>query len=548
MKRPGIVLICSSGCILSVLFAKAQEVDLNADLDRLDQIVRKRAAYMQQKQQEIDELQQTCATPVTPTEQYGYYKRLYDAYLKFKPDSAERYAALCKEVVLSQINTRSNCLQTELDAILITIFRGNYYKAKERLNAIGPIDSLPAEIRPKLAMAYLEFYMRLAHANAWIDRSMFSEDPEALWMQYRKYMPSDSWLTDYYEANLLNAGNSQQLLCRLEAAPKPSIQAAMLEYALSKIYASAGDEKLSFHYQILSAINDIVMANCEAQSLISIVNSPQIDKSSSRAFDYVMACTENAYAYKDIGRSLEILKAHASVTRAFEKRLSDRAYYLTAIVVLQLLSVVAIGVMFISLNRKKRRQAELLTRMGEMNEELQQMIAQDRELQQKLKQSNALLHEEIAYRNHNFMNVYQMVSQYMHDVQNFCKMEYNLITAGKIEKARNELKVMKESDKYLQNFYTYFDRAFLSSHPDFLERFNALLKTECRIPPPAGKNLTPELRIYALVSIGICDSVGIAEFLHYSPQTIYNYRLKIRRNACIPEKDFADTVAAFYQD
>ena len=64
----------------------------------------------------------------------------------------------------------------------------------------------------------------------------------------------------------------------------------------------------------------------------------------------------------------------------------------------------------------------------------------------------------------------------------------------------------------------------------------------------ADDKLTPELRIYALVSMGITDSVSIAEFLHYSPQTIYNYRLRVRHNAIIPEKNFADAVAQMYAD
>ena len=70
----------------------------------------------------------------------------------------------------------------------------------------------------------------------------------------------------------------------------------------------------------------------------------------------------------------------------------------------------------------------------------------------------------------------------------------------------------------------------------------------CAPIPPASDRLTPELRIYALVCMGITDSVSIAEFLHYSPQTIYNYRLRVRHNACIPEKNCADAVAQMYAD
>ena len=46
--------------------------------------------------------------------------------------------------------------------------------------------------------------------------------------------------------------------------------------------------------------------------------------------------------------------------------------------------------------------------------------------------------------------------------------------------------------------------------------------------------------------MGISDTSRIAEFLQYSPQTIYNYRLRVRHSACINEKDFAPTVARFY--
>lgn len=102
------------------------------------------------------------------------------------------------------------------------------------------------------------------------------------------------------------------------------------------------------------------------------------------------------------------------------------------------------------------------------------------------------------------------------------------------------------SDEGLQSLYKKFDVAFLAIHPDFVERFNQLLKPEKRIILKEENCLTPELRIYAMVCLGIGDSTSIAEFLHYSPQTVYNYRLKIRKSACIDEKLFAETVRNLY--
>ena len=79
-------------------------------------------------------------------------------------------------------------------------------------------------------------------------------------------------------------------------------------------------------------------------------------------------------------------------------------------------------------------------------------------------------------------------------------------------------------------FISKFDTIFLSIFPDFVESFNALLKEDERIQVKEGELLTPELRIYALIRLGINDNSKIANFLHYSLQTVYNYRLKMRKN------------------
>ena len=83
---------------------------------------------------------------------------------------------------------------------------------------------------------------------------------------------------------------------------------------------------------------------------------------------------------------------------------------------------------------------------------------------------------------------------------------------------------------------------FLQLFPDFIERFNALLRPGEQIEVKGDNLLTPELRIYALVRLGINDSTKIASFLHYSPQTVYNYRMKTRNRSNIPKDEFASRV------
>jgi hypothetical protein len=99
------------------------------------------------------------------------------------------------------------------------------------------------------------------------------------------------------------------------------------------------------------------------------------------------------------------------------------------------------------------------------------------------------------------------------------------VKAGQID----ELQKLTSSTTFvadeLKEFYRSFDSVFLNLYPDFVVEFNSLLSPDEQIMPKANDLLTPELRIFALVRLGINDSIKIAEFLHYSPQTVYNYRL-----------------------
>ena len=91
-------------------------------------------------------------------------------------------------------------------------------------------------------------------------------------------------------------------------------------------------------------------------------------------------------------------------------------------------------------------------------------------------------------------------------------------------------------------FYNEFDKSFLELFPHFISSFNSLLIEEGRIYPKSGELLTTELRIFALIRLGVTDSNRIAHFLGYSLATIYNYRSKIRNKAIGNKEQFEQNV------
>lgn len=531
--------------------SKAQKTEFNIeeDLLRLDSVVANSANYDKQKLQDINNIKRSMGGFVTPTERYNFYKRLYDEYMKFDSDSAKHYASMCQKVA-SRANMHNYEVASILDRAYIFITCGELIDAQRILNTIStPIDSLPEDIRMKYAITMLEYQLRLDIKSFWENKNVDKEASLAVWNKYSQYLPDDMWQKHYYESSLTENDVLKKLQADLANTQRPSIKAAMLYVSIARQYKNRGaDDKLYLHYLILSAINDVKCSNREASSLIFIVNSPQVCAGTERAFNYAMLCTENAKSYKDVGRSFDIVKAHAKITRAYQKRLEYNIMLCIGCMVLLVAAILAVVLLYRNVVKKRRAQAELLKQIETTNASLAESVKKEQQALDKLKHSNTLLRDEIAYHNSNFINVYQLVTKYIADVQAFKKSVFNLITSGKIDKARNELKSQTNAENYLQNFFVHFDKAFLASHPDFVQRFNQLLKPECAIVPPADDRLTPELRIYALVSMGITDSVSIAEFLHYSPQTIYNYRLRVRHNAIIPEKNFADVVAQMYAD
>lgn len=168
-----------------------------------------------------------------------------------------------------------------------------------------------------------------------------------------------------------------------------------------------------------------------------------------------------------------------------------------------------------------------------MNTELKSMNAELSSVNSKLSDAN-LVKEE--YINH----LFEVYSSYIDKLEEFRVMVNRKIKTGQIEDLLKITSSNTLAANELKDFYKNFDTIFLRLYPNFVKDFNELLIKEEQIILKKDDLLTPELRIFALVRLGINDSTKIATFLHYSPQTIYNYRLKMRNKLAIPKEEFND--------
>ena len=122
-------------------------------------------------------------------------------------------------------------------------------------------------------------------------------------------------------------------------------------------------------------------------------------------------------------------------------------------------------------------------------------------------------------------------SKFIDKLDAYRKSLHQLVMRNNIDKLFSSIRSTEFIENEIELFYKGFDETFLSVFPNFVEEFNKLLTPEGQIIPPAKKRLTTELRIFALIRLGITDSNDIAKFLRYSVKTIYNYRTKVRNTA-----------------
>ena len=183
-------------------------------------------------------------------------------------------------------------------------------------------------------------------------------------------------------------------------------------------------------------------------------------------------------------------------------------------------------------NKQRKRIAAAHHKLKETNHALQLANERLNEMNHSLNESNKMKEVYIG-------RFLRLCAIYVDKIETMRKRVVKLVKARELNKL---LEQMQAGEAYMGELYEYFDSAFLKLFPDFVEEFNALLKPEERIVLEDDSRLSTTLRIFALIRLGIEDSSKIAEFLHYSVNTIYNYRAKIKNSAICDREEFEQRV------
>lgn len=261
-----------------------------------------------------------------------------------------------------------------------------------------------------------------------------------------------------------------------------------------------------------------------------------------RAFRYIKISMEDAILYNSRLRPWQVATMMPIIEKTYNDKMNSQQRMLTwLVVIISLLSIVTFF-SFLLQNRKKRQIRQAKMQLEEMNQQMEEYIvrlseqnAKEHSLLAELSEANAVKEQYIGL----FLVI---CSNYIDLLKSYHNNVLKKISRGSVESLRKELENSRIIHEAEEEFYANFDNAFLTLYPTFVEEFNALLQEESHITLKNPRTLNTELRIFALIKLGITDSSRIASLLRYSVNTIYNYRSGVKSKAKISRDDFEDNI------
>lgn len=544
MKR---TLLCFI-TILCCITATAQKVQLDPLFAQLRSAIDSVAVYDSRQEKKIDKLKSNYSAVLgtDKSKAQTLCTQIFESYSKFCYDSATVYIA--KSIQLAQeIGDKTKELEAR---ILQARYYGKGGSCVEAIHLINTIDedAVPQSLLPLFYDAvraiYIEAGNSLRHPQLRQDYLDKSRD-------YREklYATQDSTAFDILmlrEAKSRYDQKFDEALAlndrQLKLAQPETRRFSEVAFFRSCTYRDMGNTEMQKYWLLLSCLGDLRHSIKDQASLWTLAEVLAGEGDTELSYLLIRTSHEGLSMYNAPLRYLQSVNVLSMIDHNYQIMTNDQntklRLMLWLISILALLLLGATGYIYRQMKRLGMARQQLHT----ANEELQGLNAQLASTVESLNVSNEKLSESNTIKDVYIGRFLALCSEYMKKMDSFRSTVLKKEKSGQLEEYLSKSRMKEIKAKEVAEFTTDFDEAFLHIVPTFIEEFNALLKPDKRIVPPKEFTLSTELRIFALIRLGINDSSKIAEFLHYSVQTIYNYRSSVKNNAIGERDDFEDRV------
>ena len=516
--------------------------DNNQLYKQLDAALAQRAHYVELKEKSLNEIKQGAKYVTSNEDKLKLYEQLANEYKAYEYDSAMTYVN--KGLILAQKN--NNILfnkRFQLSQTRLLITRGFYAEAKEILQKIEPQE----DSHDYQFLYYYTLYELYNNWSTYCENNEFSKNYNQLKVNYLKKAIELSPKKDafyyyllgelYYYSNHPNNNRTIQYYKKALSMEKANSRLhAMTAFALSEIYQKANNLELMEHYLLVAAISDITSATKENVALqdIALFIYKHKTRSLNKAQEYINLSLEDAYAYNNRLRRIEISSKLQMITNAYtdDIRATNSMLYIALSVIFLLLLGVGLSSLFIRkknklLKQKKDEITATSAKMEVLNSQLHLINDELKDTNQK-RERLVKVYIDLCYKN----------------IERNSKLRTLAVRKIKANQSKELLSLLSSSsstERENKEFLTEFDKSFLALYPTFVNELNQQLTESAHIQLKENGEMPPILRVCALLRLGITESSKIAGILSYSPQTVYNYRSLLKNNA-IDKEHFEENV------
>lgn len=520
-------------------FALANQVGIRLAVDsvekELQNTLARKLEFERIKLREIFQTKQRLHKNVDPENRYRLHTKLYEEFRTYQMDSAIYYVNLNLKIANDlQDNFKHNQSAIQLAGLYSSA--GRFIESNDILKGI-PRDGLETELLADYYRTYSDFYSHYGQSTNYIEYFTRSEI-------YRDSLlaviPKNS--VDYRlilaTRNVFSNNQDKaeaELLQLLQEYKEPQHERAVIAYLLGIVHKSRSDREKQIYYFAMSAITDIknsVKDNASLQSLALVYfEKNDIDK----AYIYIQEALDDALFCNVRYRTIENSSFYPIINSAFQEKEQARKKQLTGflytISIMSFLLLLVLIIVYLQMKHIKKARKHV----SDVNQELQLLNAELLKVNKDLQETNLIKEEYMA-------QFFELCSSYIDKLDHNRKSMLKKLSNKQYDELNKELKSQDYIKTELDDLYHNFDVIFLSLYPTFIHEFNKLLKPEEQIALKPDELLNSELRIFALIRLGISDSTKIARFLRYSLRTVYNYRVKVKNKVVGSKEDFDERI------
>ena len=518
--------------ILFIATATSSMADTNGKLiQRIDSIIDNITQIYGKKQARIDFYKSMAHKSHKPETLLSAYDKLYDEYFVFQFDSAMVYAD--KAITLAdRIGDKFHHDKCRIEKASLLGVGGLYGEAVALLDEIDSTH-LDNELRFDYTIAYYFIYTYWAdYCHDYYYSPRYHERANNYLKQAVTMLrPTDSYYNFFWgEYFIYVERNDKRALEHyfktLSTAPVESRWYAMASYAIANNYSANNNNNKYEEYMLRACISDLL--NCTRENLamqdLAMYLFKKGDDNILLAERYINFAMDDAKNYNNRLRIIEISQKLPVIVSTYREKLSSQ----NNIMRFALFGVSILFAFVVVLLYFYSRQNRLLARHQHELSESNNLLSS---LNDKLNTLNSRLLDTNSRRERLAKLYIDLCAKYIDRLSKFETLVKRKIKVGQVNDLLNTASSSRLSEEDAATFMNSFDTAFLDLYPSFVDEFNALLRTDEQIVPPHKGRLTTELRIYALIRLGVKESSEIAALLFYTPRTIYNYRSTIKSRA-----------------